>query len=292
LSHPILQKLSDLNIARAEDFTPISERVRDRDDVFALRCAHSGIIVLNRTDHIDDGVYADRDDLSYWGEGAREKLLQATAPDDQRRAAFLKNHVAGKNYLDIGTGLGGVLDLVHPICANVHAVELQASARELLGALGYTVYKDIDEAPEQYYDVISLFHVYEHIPNQVEFLMMVKRRLKPGGLLVVEVPHARDALITLYQNAAFLSFTLWSQHLILHTRQSLSGFLKASSFIDICVEGIQRYPLSNHLYWLAKAKPGGHQLWDLLNDEALTSAYQSRLSELDMTDTLLATARA
>lgn len=292
VSHPIFQKLRDLGIARPEDFNPISDRVRDRDDVFALRCAQSGIIVLNRTDHINDTVYAEREDLSYWGAGTREKLLQTTADDDKRRAAFIAPHIRGKNYLDIGTGLGGILDLARPLAANVQAVELQASARKLLGELGYTVFKDVRDAPEKSFDVISLFHVYEHIPDQIEFLVAVKKCLKPGGTLIVEVPHARDALITLYESTAFLNFTLWSQHLILHTRESLNRFLDAAAFCDTRIQGVQRYPLSNHLHWLAKAKPGGHQVWDMLNDPALTAAYEGHLSKLDMTDTLLAIARA
>jgi 2-polyprenyl-3-methyl-5-hydroxy-6-metoxy-1,4-benzoquinol methylase len=292
MRNPIIRDLQALDLAQPQNFTPISARVRDRDDVFALRCSRSGIIVLNRTDHINDAVYAGRDDLSYWGEGEREKLLQSTAADDQRRAAFVRRHADGKQYLDIGTGLGGILDLVRTSCAGVHAVELQAGPRADLRKRGYAVYADISAAPARHFDVVSLFHVYEHIPDQIEFLTSAKRLLKPGGLLIVEVPHARDALITLYDSTAFLNFTLWSQHLILHTRDSLHRFMTASAFTDVRIEGIQRYPLSNHLYWLAKAKPGGHQVWDFLNDAALNAAYESRLAQRDLTDTLFATATA
>lgn len=57
------------------------------------------------------------------------------------------------------------------------------------------------------------------------------------------------------------------------------------------VNHIQRYPLSNHLYWLAKGKPGGHQLWSFLDSEELTRAYEARLASLGKTDTLIASFR-
>ena len=289
--HPLLLALQKAGLAAPEDFAPLSDRVRDRDDVYALKCARSGLIVLNRTDHINAEVYEDRGDLSYWGPAERAKLLQSTLMDDARRAQFIRPHVQGKSYLDIGTGLGGILDIVRPFCDEVHAVEPQAGARDILLKEGYATFKHINDVPRQHYDVVSLLHVYEHVPDQIEFLASVREVLKPGGFLVVEVPHARDALLSLYESPAFLNFTLWSQHLILHTRESLRRFAEQAAFSDIQVRGIQRYSLANHLHWLAKNKPGGHVVWDFLNDDALSGAYERRLDQLDMTDTLLATAR-
>jgi hypothetical protein len=48
--------------------------------------------------------------------------------------------------------------------------------------------------------------------------------------------------------------------------------------------------LSNHLYWLANDKPGGHDKWSSLNSEEMKSAYSNLLASLNMTDTLIAVA--
>jgi len=46
---------------------------------------------------------------------------------------------------------------------------------------------DVDEIPGQF-DVVSLVHVLEHIPAPSAFLWRVRKKLKPGGILLVEVP--------------------------------------------------------------------------------------------------------
>ena len=45
------------------------------------------------------------------------------------------------------------------------------------------------------FDVITMFHVLEHIPYQIDTLKLVNSKLKKGGKIIVEVPHAEDFLI-------------------------------------------------------------------------------------------------
>ena len=286
--HPIAELLIRGGLSDADSFEVISGRVRDRDDVHALRCSKSGVIILNRVDHIGDETYLNAQDLSYWGKGNRDTLLATTADDDQRRAGFLEQLGAAGRYLDIGTGLGGILDRVKARFDAVSAVELQSGARDMLKSLGYEVFASISEAPKHAFDVISLFHVYEHIPEQIAFLSDVRQLLKPSGRIVIEVPHAKDALLSLYKSADFQSFTLWSQHLILHTRESLEVFLQQAGMRSVKIQGIQRYPLANHLHWLAMHKPGGHKTWLQLRTPGLEREYELILDRLDLTDTLIA----
>ena len=50
---------------------------------------------------------------------------------------------------------------------------------------------------------------------------------------------------------------------------------------------VQRYPLSNHLYWLAKGRPGGHQKWDFLDNIKLNAEYENQLALIGKTDTII-----
>ena len=137
-------------------------------------------------------------------------------------------------------------------------------------------------------DAVTMFHVLEHFRKPLEELKSAFHVLKPGGLLVVEVPHARDLLIELCP--AFRDYTFWSEHLVLHTRESLYKLVTEAGFKDVSIKGFQRYPVSNHLRWLSKEKPGGHLEWPLLNSLALEGSYASALAGCDKTDTLLLTA--
>ncbi len=57
-------------------------------------------------------------------------------------------------------------------------------------------------------------------------------------------------------------------------------------------EGVQRYPLSNHLNWLDNGKPGGHKSpISILDSDALSEMYQNSLARIDATDTLVAIAK-
>ena len=97
-------------------------------------------------------------------------------------------------------------------------------------------------------------------------------------------------LISFLDWDAFKAFTFWSEHLILHTRGSLRLFLQQAGFKNISISGYQRYPIANHLHWLVKEKPGGHDIWNQLRSEELDNAYSAMLNKLDYTDTLIATA--
>ena len=55
------------------------------------------------------------------------------------------------------------------------------------------------------------------------------------------------------------------------------------------IEHIQRYSLSNHLYWLSKGKPGGHEIWNFLENIKLNKEYEKQLSSIGKTDTIIAT---
>ncbi len=51
---------------------------------------------------------------------------------------------------------------------------------------------------------------------------------------------------------------------------------------------VQRYPLSNHLHWLAHGKPGGHKTWGFLDSAELDAAYAATLARVGACDTLIA----
>jgi len=235
--------------------------------------------------------YQDQKDFTYWSTPSREQAVLESLDDDLRRADQFEPLIRNKKWLDVGTGVGRLLDLIGERAAEVCAVEPQPAIRKELTQSGYTVYESIHDAEDEYFDVITLFHVFEHLLEPLDALRVIHSRMVGGSRLVIEVPHANDFLITSLNLDAFKAFTFWSEHLILHTRQSLEILLRKAGFLDVCVMGYQRYPLANHLYWLAKGKPGDHKEWSFLVNAELDSAYQNVLARLDKTDTLIAVAR-
>lgn len=61
---------------------------------------------------------------------------------------------------------------------------------------------------------------------------------------------------------------------------------------DLLIKGVQRYPLTNHLNWLANGKAGEHKSpLSSLDCDVLFDAYQNALVRIDATDTLVALAK-
>lgn len=215
--------------------------------------------------------------------------------DAERRFSTYRQFIAGKTIVDFGCGEGSFLYLARNLAKNVIGVELQQDYKNTLMQHGIPCFSSVDEIKDDL-DTVFLFHCLEHLPDPTAILSSINQKLKshtksPTGRIVIEVPHARDFLIDGLSLSAFIDFTLWSQHLLLHTRDSLYRMLADAGFKNIVIEGIQRYGLSNHMNWLHKGKPGGHkQSFSIFETAELKDAYASALCKIDATDTLVAVA--
>jgi len=282
--------LCELDISDARSIVPYYPKVRDRDDVSVLKCKRSGVILLSSTDHMDTTHYEIKKGFKYWDAQDRKTAILIGQEDDRRRFEQFRNIVVNKKWVDVGTGAGGILDLLSPIASETAAVEPQEDTRRNLIELGFKVYPSVDEISSRDIEVATLFHVFEHLTDPIGTLEALRKKMSPGAKIVIEVPHAKDFLISFLDLEAFKSFTFWSEHLILHTRESLRIFIEKAGFSDISIMGYQRYPLANHLHWLAKGKPGGHIAWNHLRTSTLDTAYGDMLAQMDNTDTLIAVA--
>lgn len=102
------------------------------------------------------------------------------------------------------------------------------------------------------------------------------------------MPNANDALLNLYKNRAFADFTYWQCHLFLYNNHTLRLLADRCGMKVRFIKQTQRYPLSNHLYWLANNKPGGHYKWSFLETESMDRQYGDMLANLGMADTVIA----
>lgn len=211
--------------------------------------------------------------------------------DVERRINSYKKFITDKSLCDFGCGAGSFLKAAKSLAKKVVGIELQKSYQSGLNVSGINCKASLEEC-DMIFDVVTMFHSFEHLPDPIETLKNIKRKLSyQNGIVIIEVPHARDFLMEHLKLQEFIDFTLWSQHLILHTRDSLRLMLKAAGFQNIIVEGVQRYSISNHLNWLLNKSPGGHRgVLAAIETQDLKHAYECSLSKIDATDTLVAIA--
>jgi len=108
--------------------------------------------------------------------------------------------------LDVGCGTGILREQLEAITAwSIDGFDLNLSAlsRTQPGRGGTFYYNVFDQRPEllSQYDLVFLFDVIEHIEPTDGFLRAVIQHLKPGGLLIVNVP-ALELLRSGYDDAA------------------------------------------------------------------------------------------
>lgn len=262
-------------------------KVRDNHKLDVMECISCGLVFLSSFSHIHEEFY----EFSKMHEGDISKdmdtWIKETAWDDERRFHMLRCLIENKSVLDFGCGTGGFLLRAKAVASHVAGIELEARLKSRFQKEGLNVFSNVDELTESF-DVITLFHVLEHITDPINLLKKLAEKLNNDGHLIVEVPNANDALLSLYESESFSNFTYWSCHLFLFTSSTLSIVAKKAGFKVNYVKQIQRYPLSNHLYWLAKGMPGGHQEWSFLDSDALKRAYEKQLASLGCCDTILA----
>lgn len=285
-----IRELERIGAIREERLQPYYHRVRDRDDIYVLRDTVTEVIVLSRCDQTLGDYYKSREEKSTQIVLDQE-LSTPRLSDNIRRADDFGLFIRNKRWVDFGCGLGGMLDELGAQAKWAAGLEPNEQRAKIVKSKGYNVISSIEEVPDRSLDTITMFHVLEHISEPISVLVSLKRKLKPGGILLVEVPHARDVLFTLYDSDAFKEFTFWSEHLVLHTRQSLKLLLNSSGFNETEISSYQRYPLSNHLHWLSQCRPAGHEIWSFMDRPSLHHEYSASLAGIDRTDTLVSISR-
>lgn len=110
---------------------------------------------------------------------------------------------AVRRVLDVGCNTGELLALLKARGFAVAGVEVSAGAAEVAEQrLGVPIAPSLDALPEEpRFDLITLTHVLEHVAAPRELLGSLRRRLRPGGRLLVEVPCADDPLLGLFGGA-------------------------------------------------------------------------------------------
>ena len=301
MKNPIYDELIKLKLIKKLNLITLNNKTRDKK-IKVIKDLKTKIIFLEKymttNDYYSSLKYKD-DDRKVSDKSKRKianvktfsgNIKTPIIEDDYRRASQFEKNLKNKDILDFGCGWGGFLRNIKNY-KSLSGVELR---KECINFIKNNIKKiDISDNINSFdkkFDIITMFHVLEHIPYQTEILKVLKSKLKNKGKIIIEVPHAEDFLILQEELKEFKNFTFWSEHLILHTYKSLKSILLKSGFKNINIQYYQRYNFSNHLGWFLKRKPGGHNFYKEIVSDKLNLSYCENLKKLGQTDTLIAIA--
>jgi len=98
----------------------------------------------------------------------------------------------GKNLLDVGCGTGDFIQIALHNNWLVSGIEPNKQARQLANKKANNQVFDSDHLlkfEKESFDVITLWHVLEHLPNLDAHITILNSLLKPNGVLIIAVPN-------------------------------------------------------------------------------------------------------
>lgn len=110
-----------------------------------------------------------------------------------------------RSLLDVGCGIGNFVAFANTRSVTAYGVDVDAEAVSVARSRGLTVCQsdDLDAMlPDQSVDAITLWDVIEHLYDPASVVDQVLKKLRPGGILILETPDAaflvRTAVLAAY----------------------------------------------------------------------------------------------
>jgi 2-polyprenyl-3-methyl-5-hydroxy-6-metoxy-1,4-benzoquinol methylase len=93
------------------------------------------------------------------------------------------------NLLDIGAGTGDFLTVAKNNGWNTKGVEPSEKAKAIAMKKGVSFAESTKDLESHSFDVITMWHVLEHVPNLEDQIRELKRLVKPNGTIIIAVPN-------------------------------------------------------------------------------------------------------
>lgn len=182
------------NLCGGDDVTVIGRRSRSGAALRTVACTACGLAWSDPRPHDVRRFYEDQYRVDYKGAFApKPKHVYRAGQVALSRWQRIRGLLDGpKKVLDVGSGGGEFSYLLKSLGHEVRGIEPNRGYMQYsVGEYGLDVWRGfVDDAPldDVAYDLITIWHVLEHTERPASVLGRLARALKPGGLLVVEVP--------------------------------------------------------------------------------------------------------
>jgi len=219
----------DISTIEPDSYT-ITHNSRDIS-IRLVKCGKCGLIYANPAPSLDRMInnYVESVDLLYLEEEAGRRLAARGILKE------LKRSKKRGRLLDIGCAAGFLLDEARKMGFEVHGVELSKwaidYARDKFGitTICHGALKG-SEYPVNYFDVVVMTDVIEHLTDPMGTLVEIRKFLKPDGMICISTPDIGSFISKL------LRAKWWGvkrAHIYYFTRRSLYRMLRHTGFVPI-----------------------------------------------------------
>jgi len=258
----------------------------DKDNKFNLvKCSKCGLIFVNpRPTQNDMGKYYDTgyffsNTTDSYGlfSGNRAKRISRSIPKSG-------------NLLDIGSGKGLFLAEMKKKGWNVWGIDPTVEIRDyacktynLPGNQVLNAYLENAKLPEKYFDLVTMWHVFEHVHSPGNTLETINKLCKKGSILILEIPNVDSISRIFGYNSQLIDIP---KHLFYFTPSTIKKMLEShgwdvekirhgfnifSAFVDFKI-GLLRYfgvyknisKIKSKPYFSKNNQRGDNTLWSTL----------------------------
>jgi len=240
MSEPNTLEYVPCDICGCADWDILFEKGRNQEHVINVICRQCGLVFVNPRKQKDEIVtdYSNGT-FSLIARGAQQPSQTKIYESEQHaRERFhilnncldLRNTNPGKS-LEIGCGIGSFLYLMRGAGWEVQGIEPDGNYADT-GKYEYDItiesafIENIDYEPASF-DLVSMFHVIEHLNSPSEVMSRIRHILRPNGILFLECPCIENPY-----NGDLEKF-FWSAHLFSFSRSTLNGMLQLQGFTPL-----------------------------------------------------------
>ncbi len=195
---PLVIEVGACPLCRSTEAEPFEKIEEGLAGIFYRLCTNCGLVY--QSPRMSDRALQQYYQAEYVAQhqhaaGVTEKELRVQAGRARHLVRVLRSQTESlARHLDIGCSAGLLLETVRSVygCVSV-GIEPAEVYRSYCAARGLTVFPDqqgLADADARRFDLVSIAHVLEHLPDPVGYLTELRERwLTPQSLLLVEVPN-------------------------------------------------------------------------------------------------------
>ena len=149
-----------------------------------------------------------------------------------------------KTILDIGSGTGDFLAVCLKAQWKISGIEPNRKARNIAKSKEVFLEKKISAFKNKKFDVITLWHVLEHVENLEAYINSLKKLLKENGTLVIAVPNFKSYDAKYYKEF-WAAFDV-PRHLWHFSQTSIKKLFK-----EVSMEIVKTLPMKFDAYYVS-----------------------------------------
>jgi SAM-dependent methyltransferase len=248
------------------------------------RCISCNLSQLSSFAHIEESYYQ-HDFLKSFNMVGERKRQESWNKKRLERLQALCGDASQYSILDFGCGTGGFLEISQGHFKNLIGYDLSKSAVIEHQAAGWECTDSLDNL-EIKVDIMTLFHVLEHVKEPWKLLSELILRFESLTYIVIEVPNSQEALLSVFENEAYKKNFYSAGHLWYFNVETLGAVAHRAGLEVVAPSHLQRYSIANQIGWLKDNVGGGQDRWDYLNDAKLNDRYEELLIENGAADSV------